>query len=347
VFPVANKLWLYALFSLPLVILFFVLVLRQTRKTMALFGNAALMEKLSASVNRTGRIWKVILLVIVLAFLILALARPKWGTQEGIINREGQDILIALDVSTSMLAEDIQPNRLKKAKSEINSLISYLEEQSKGDRVGLIAFSGKAFLQCPLTLDYPAVKMFLEDMGPERMPVQGTQIDLAIETAMSAFVEKEIQNKILILITDGEEHNGKAFELAKTAATQNIRIYTVGVGSGQGSPIPLFDSHGNQTGYKKDRSGEVVMTKLDELTLEKIALETKAKYYRALPGQFELGKIYEEIDKMEKKTTQSQQYSRMKDQFQWFIGIALVLLLIETSIPDRKKTRKEWKGRFK
>ncbi|MBN1780112.1 VWA domain-containing protein [bacterium] len=310
---------------------------------MARFGNLAMIEKLAASVSRPAQIFKSGLIVFATGLILLALARPQFGTKLRTMKREGQDMIIALDVSASMLAEDIKPNRLEKAKHEISSIIDRLE----GDRIGLIAFSGKAFVQCPLTLDYAAAKMFLEYMEPDLIPVPGTKIDEAIQKAVDSFVEKERKHKVLILITDGEEHDGKAEETAKAAASQGIVIYTVGIGSFQGVPIPVYDSRGNRTAdVKRDRRGEVVMTKLDEVTLEKIALETGGKYYRATPGEAELDQIYESVSQMEKKTLASQQFAQYEDRFQFFVGFAFIILILEIAIPERKRIRREWKGRF-
>ncbi|MCJ7813374.1 VWA domain-containing protein, partial [bacterium] len=235
-----------------------------------------------------------------------------------------------------------KPNRLEKAKHEISSLIDKLQ----GDRIGLIAFSGKAFVQCPLTLDYGAAKMFLDMMEPELIPVPGTALSEAINKAITSFVEKERKYKVLILITDGEGHIGEPVEMAKSASKEGVVIYCVGIGSSQGVPIPLNDERGNRTGYKKDRNGEVVMTKLDELTLEKIALETAGKYYRASTGEVELEKIYNDLADMEKKELASQQFSQYEDRFQGLVGLALFFLVLEILIPERRRENKEWKGRF-
>ena len=240
------------------------------------------------------------------------------------------------------MAEDIKPNRLEKAKHEIGTLI----DQLQGDRVGLIAFAGKAFVQCPLTLDYGAAKMFLDVMEPDLIPVPGTALGEAIQKAVTAFVEKERKHKVLILITDGEDHMGKPLEMAKASAKEGVVIYGVGIGSLKGVPIPLYDGRGISTGFKKDRQGEVVMTKLDELTLQKIALETNGNYYRASPGEVELKKIYDDILKMEKKALTSQQYAQYEDQFQILTGIALFFLILEVLVSERKKLKKEWRGRF-
>ncbi len=334
--------WLYGLFLIPLLGLFFIYAFRRKRKAMAVFGNPKLMAILAGSVSHKRRVWKAILILFSLTFLILALSRPQWGTKMRTVKREGQDILIALDVSTSMLAEDIKPNRLEKAKHAIAALIDLF----RGDRVGLIAFSGKAFVQCPLTLDYGAVKMFLDAMNPDVIPVPGTVIGEAILKAVESFSKTERKHKVLILITDGEDHAGDPVKASKLASNEGVVIYTVGIGSPEGVPIPLKDERGNPTGFKKTRNGEVVITKLDEVTLEKIALETGGKYYRATPSEMELKKIYEEILKMEKKTLQSREFEQYEEQFQSLLGMALFCLVLELLISDRRKIKREWRGRF-
>jgi len=333
---------LYLLILIPCLIIFFIYSFSQKRKAIKRFGNSDLMKHLTRSVSKKRQIWKTVIMTSAILSLILSLARPQIGTKLRTVSREGQDIMIALDVSLSMLAEDIKPNRLAKAKHEIATFIDNL----KGDRVGLIAFAGKPFVQCPLTLDYGAAKMFLDTMEPDIIPVPGTAIAGAIEKAIESFDQKEGKHKVLILITDGEDHVGKPVETAKIASKEGIVIYCVGIGSLQGVPIPVYDSRGNRTGYKKDRNGEVVMTKLDELTLEKIALETGGKYYRATPGEVELSKIYDEIFKMEKKKLRSKQYAQFEDRFQILLGFSIFLLILEYLIPERRKIKKEWKGRF-
>ena len=341
-FRFAFSHFLYLLGLIPVLILFFIYAFRMKRKAMAQFGNMILVQKLTSSVSKKRQIWKTILLILAFLFIILTFARPQLGTKLRTVKREGQDIMIALDVSLSMLAEDIKPNRLEKAKHEIGSLIEKLE----GDRVGLIAFAGKAFIQCPLTLDYGAARMFLDVMEPDLIPVPGTAIGEAILKAITSFVEKERKHKVLILITDGEEHVGKPVEIATAASKEGVVIYCVGIGSSQGVPIPLTDANGNRIGFKKDRNGEVVMTKLDELTLEKIALETGGKYYRASPGEVELNKIYDDISDMEKKALASQQFAQYEDRFQVLLGFALFILVLEVVLPERRRVKKEWKGRF-
>jgi Ca-activated chloride channel family protein len=341
-FRFANHYWLYALALVPALAAFFIWTFRQKRKALARFGNLMLLERLSRSTSRRRQIAKAAMLVGAVFVLLLALARPQLGTKLRTVTREGQDVVIALDVSRSMLAEDIQPSRLEKAKHEIASLIDRLS----GDRVGLVAFAGRAFVQCPLTLDYGAARMFLDFMGPDLVPVPGTALAEAIRKSTDAFVEKERKHKVLILITDGEDHEGEPMEAAKEAAKEGVVIYTVGIGSPQGVPIPEADASGYRTGFKKDRNGQVVMTKLDDVTLEKIALETGGKYYRASTGEAELKQIADDISKMEKKGLASQQFVQFEDRFQSLVGVALMLLVLEAAVSDRRRLRKEWRGRF-
>jgi len=334
--------FLYLLLIVPALIAFFVFAFRRKRKALALFGSLDLMRLLSASVSRKRQIWKAAILIIAVFFLVLALARPQFGTKMKTVKREGQDIVIAIDVSLSMMAEDIKPNRLEKAKHEIGTMI----DKFQGDRVGLVAFAGKAFVQCPLTLDYGAAKMFLDAMDPSLIPRPGTAVGEAITRSVSCFSAQERKHKILILITDGEDHIGDPLEAAKAAAKEGVVIYTVGIGSLEGVPIPTADERGYSTGFKKNREGGVVMTKLDELSLEKIALETGGKYYRATPGEAELNRIYDDILKMEKKSLSSKQFEQYEERFQGLVGIAMFLLALEVLIPERRRVKKEWAGRF-
>jgi Ca-activated chloride channel family protein len=334
--------FLYLLAAVPALIAFFIYAFGRKRKALALFGNLDLVKLLSASVSRKRQVWKAAVLVIAVLFLVIALARPQFGTKMRTVKREGQDIVVALDVSLSMLAEDIKPNRLEKARHEISTMI----DKFQGDRVGLVAFAGKAFVQCPLTLDYGAAKMFLDAMEPGLIPTPGTAVGEAITRSVSCFSAQERKHKILILITDGEDHVGEPLEAAKSAAKEGVVIYTVGIGSLEGVPIPVTDEKGYSTGFKKNREGGVVMTKLDELTLEKIALETGGKYYRATPGEAELNRIYDDILKMEKKNLSSKQFEQYEERFQGLVGIALFLLALEVLIPERKRVKKAWAGRF-
>ncbi|OGF63293.1 MAG: hypothetical protein A2Y62_00470 [Candidatus Fischerbacteria bacterium RBG_13_37_8] len=341
-FRFANETWLYALFMVPVIIIFFLLVQRSKRKAMQRFGNLKLMDKLMIAYSPRRQKLKIVLIILSLICFIVALARPQIGTKLEEVKRKGVDIFLAIDVSLSMSAEDIKPNRLEKAKHAVAKLINNL----KGDRVGLIIFSGQAFVQCPLTLDYSAAKMFLGTVEPGIVPVPGTAIGSAIDMAIGSFVQAERKHKVIILITDGEDTIEDPLKAAERAEKEGIVIYTVGVGSMQGVPIPVYNERGTYSGFKKDKDDNVVTSKLDQLTLEKIALQTNGKYYAATASEMELDKIYDEINKMEKKELSSRIYSQFEDRFQYFLGIGLIFLLMETFIPERKRVKIEWKGRF-
>ena len=337
-----NLLYMHFLWLIPVLIVFYIFVFRWKKKAMARFGSLELIQKLSLSISRKRQIWKIVLIIIAVAFLVLALAKPQIGTKLEQVKREGVNILVATDVSLSMKAEDIKPNRLEKAKHAVAKFIDLLQ----GDRVGLIAFAGEAFVQCPLTLDYGAAKMFLDIMDTDLIPTPGTAIGEAILLATKTFEQRERKHKVLVLITDGEDHAGEPLKAAEIAEKEGIFIYTVGVGSVGGDPIPLYNESGRNIGFKKNREGQVVTSKLDELTLEKIALQTGGKYYRASGSESELSKIYDEISKMEKKELASLKFSQYEDQFQYLLIFAIVLIAIEFFISERKKVKAEWRGRF-
>jgi Ca-activated chloride channel family protein len=337
-----NQEYLYALLLLPVLLAFFLWSRRRKRKALERFGNLHLLDKLMVSYSPARQRLKMFLVLASLFFFLIALARPQIGTKLEEVKRRGIDIIVAVDVSLSMLAEDIKPNRLEKAKHEVAGLINRLE----GDRIGLIVFAGEAFVQCPLTLDYGAAKMFLDIMDPGLIPVQGTAIGGAMEKAILAFEQKERKHKVLILITDGEDTVEDPLKAAEAAEKEGIVIYPVGIGSPQGVPIPIYNSTGTRSGFKKDSDGNVVTSKLDQLTLEKIALQTNGRYYGATASEMELGRIYGEIEKMETKELSSRIFSQYEDRFQYFLAIGLLLLLAEAVYPERRRVKMEWKGRF-
>ncbi|MFC1620856.1 VWA domain-containing protein [Candidatus Omnitrophota bacterium] len=325
--------YLNFLLLIPALAVFFILVSIRKKRALEVFGDRDLLQRLSVSKSVAREKASRILILIAACFLIIALARPQIGTRLTMSKRQGVDVMIAIDVSSSMMAQDIKPNRLEKAKLEVASLIDKL----KGDRVGILTFSGKSFIQCPLTLDYNAAKMFLGIVEPGMIPRPGTAIGDAIDKAAEAFVKKQRKHKVLVLLTDGEDHETNPINSAKEAKKQGIVIYTIGIGTSKGEPIPLIGKSGNVTGYKKDNAGEVIMTKLDHAALQKIALLTDGKYYNASPGEFELDKIYGEISKMQKKELSSRLFTQYEDRFQYFLGIALLLLCIEFAMGDRKR----------
>lgn len=320
---------------LPLLIVFYWFVFRMKRKAKERFGNLALIEKLSLSFSPKRQRWKLAFILLGIFFLLFSLARPQLGTKLTLMKREGVDIVIAIDVSLSMMAEDIKPNRLEKAKQEVNGLISRM----KGDRVGLVAFAGVSFIQCPLTLDYSAAKMFLDIIDVNLIPQPGTAIGEAIRTSIKAFNQKERKYKVLILLTDGEDHDSDPLGAAEEASKEGIRIYTIGIGSVVGEPIPFKDKQGQVSGFKKDQEGSVVVSRLDESTLQKIALTTGGKYYHATSGEMELDKIYDDISKMEKKELEGRLMTQYEDRYQYFLLISAVFLTIEFLLSERRSKK--------
>jgi Ca-activated chloride channel family protein len=303
------------------------------KRLLNLFGDLPLLLKNAPYISFARQRTKAVLLLVGLALVCVALARLQFGTHMEKLEREGLDIVIAVDLSNSMLARDIKPSRLEKAKQEIRSII----ERLKGDRIGLVAFAGEAFVQCPLTLDYAAARMLLGVMDQNSVSVQGTSLESAITAAQKAYSQQEKKHKVLVLLTDGEDHEGQAVEAASEARKDGIRIYTVGIGSPAGEPIPVIDRKGEQVGFKKDRQGEVIVSKLDEATLQKIALETGGKYYNATAGELELDRIFEEISTMEKKELEGTLVTRYDDRYQWPILLALIFIAAEFFVSERKK----------
>jgi Ca-activated chloride channel family protein len=331
----ASPQFLYFLLLVPALIAGFVWSGRRRAGLIRSFGNPDLLERIGSAVHPPRRRLKQVFFVLAVFFLVLALARPQWGASLTPIKREGVDLVVVLDVSLSMLAQDIKPSRLEKAKHELSKLLDLL----KGDRVAIVAFAGTSFTLCPLTLDYQAAKMFLQTLNPGVIPEPGTAIADAIRTGAANFDPKSKKFKALVLLTDGENlREGKEQDpvaAAEKAAEQGVVIYTVGIGGSRGEPIPLVNEQG-EVAYKRDPRGQPVMSKLDEESLRKIALAAGGKYYHATPEEMELTKIYEAISGMEKKTFEEQYHVQYEDRFQWPLLIAVLLLFAEAVIPERK-----------
>ncbi len=313
--------------------LFVFWALARKRRLLSLFGDLPLIMKNAPYISFARQKSKALLLLVGLVFATLALARLQFGTHLELLSREGIDIIVALDVSNSMLAQDMKPNRLSKAKQEILGIVDRLE----GDRIGLVAFAGEAFAQCPLTLDYSAARFLLGAMDNLSVSIQGTSVSSAIEMAGKMFDQQQKMHKVLLLLTDGEDHERGAVEVAELARKQGIKIYTVGIGNPAGEPIPIIDRTGKQVGFKKDENGEVVVTKLDEALLQKIALSTGGKYYHATAGEMELDRIFDEISAMEKKELEGTLVTRYDDRFQWPLLLAMLLIIGEFFVPERKR----------
>ncbi len=328
----ANPTYLYLLLLIPLLGLLMIFSARLRRRQLEAIGDPRLVRRLTDSLIPGRRRWKNVLLLLAIAFLVVGLADPQMGTKLEEVKRQGVDIFVALDVSNSMLAEDVAPNRLERAKHEVMQFINQLQ----GDRIGLIPFAGIAFVHCPLTLDYEAAKIFLNEITPDLLPLPGTAIAEAIETARRSFVAKEKKHKVLIIITDGEDHEADPVAAAKKAAEDGVIIYTIGIGSTKGAPIPVYDKVGNRIGYKRDRQGQIVTTRLNPVILQQIAGAGHGKFYLATGRENELQKIYSEIARMEKKELGMREYTQFEDHFQPFLLIALVLLILEFIISERK-----------
>jgi len=326
--------YLYLLWILPAMVLLAVYSFRKKDQLLRLFADTELWDRLMPDVHRRRQTFKFLLLLAAVGLLLTSLLRPRWGFHWEEIKRKGVDIIVAIDVSESMLAEDIQPDRLERAKREITDLVGML----RGDRVGLIAFAGAAFLECPLTLDYGSFRIFLDYLDTELIPVPGTAIGEAIQTAIRSFSTERRTSKALILITDGEDHPGQAEKAAEAAKEKGIRIFTIGIGSEEGAPIPLPGGKGD---FKKDRKGQVVLSKLQETALQKIALTTGGSYVRSVSGDMDLKKIYEEEirGKMEAGELKSTKKRRWEERFQWFLFGSILLLALESILPDRKRPR--------
>jgi Ca-activated chloride channel family protein len=325
--------WLWGLAALPLLLGFLVWIWRARARLAARFADGVLWKQLAGEEPVAARRWKPILFILAVALMIVGLAGPQWGARAVMLQRRGLDIVIALDVSRSMLAADVKPNRLERAKREISGILDRLA----GDRIGLVVFSGDAFVQCPLTLDASAARMLLDAVGVNSGGRPGTIIAEAIETAIGMYEQNERQFKILILVTDGEGHEGDPLAAAQKAAEAGIRIYTVGIGTPQGEPIPEFDERGNQIGFKKDENGQVVLSKLDEVTLQKVALATNGHCFRAGPAQMELDALFDELSTLEKKEMEGRLFTEFEQRFHYFLIPAFLLLAVEMALPARPR----------
>ena len=319
---------------IPVVALFLFWVHKKRQKTLAQLGNPRLIARLSANIYWNGRRWRRILRLAALALLIIAAARPQWGSEVREIEQEGLQVIVALDVSQSMLAEDIKPSRLDRAKLEIADLTERLD----GDEIGLVLFSGASFVQVPLTTDYLTALNYLESAGPDIISRPGTVIGEAIQTATNAFDTSLNNQKVLIVMTDGEYQETDPLAAAQAAADEGILIYTIGFGTPEGEPVPETNQYGDIVGYKQDQNGQVVLSKLDESSLQTVAQTGGGKYYRATAGGGELDSLLGEIDNLQRAQLASRFETTYIERFQIFLALALAALLISEFIPDRKSS---------
>uniref|UniRef100_UPI00404AE6EB VWA domain-containing protein n=1 Tax=Gelidibacter sp. TaxID=2018083 RepID=UPI00404AE6EB len=326
-----EKIWFWALLVIPVILLLFLILQFWKYKTQQKFADKALLKKLSPNRSLFKSVLKILVLCLAFACITIALVNPKIGTKFETVKREGVDIVFAVDVSKSMLAEDIAPNRLEKSKQLVTQIINNLAS----DRVGIIAYAGKAFPQLPITTDYAAAKMFLQSMNTDMLSSQGTAINEAINLAKTYYDDDDQTNRILIIISDGEDHGTDAAQVAEEAAEEGIRIFTIGVGSTSGGPIPE-KRNGIILNYKKDNNGETVITRLDETTLKGIADEANGEYINGNNTTKVVEEIKDLLIKMDKKEFEAKQFADFESQFQWFLAAAILLLFLDIFLLDRK-----------
>lgn len=325
-----DSLWL--LWLLPALGAFYVYSFRTKTRLLRRFAEPAMLARLTAGVSRPRQVLKALLVMVGVLACVLALAGIRWGFTWEEVKREGVDIVVALDVSDSMLVEDAESggslSRLERAKREITDLLRLLE----GDRIGLVAFAGTAFVECPLTLDYGAAEIFLDSIDTDLIPVKGTDLADAIQVSLEAFEGGTHNSRAVILITDGEDHSGAALAAADKAKIDGVRIFTIGIGRDEGAPIPAPGG-----GFRRDRRGEIVLSRLDEKTLQKIALETGGRYVRSVTGDVDLEQIYAQGIKavLEDQDLGSRRRQRWEERFQWLVALALFALMAEPLITDR------------
>ena len=332
-FRFANPDFLYLLLLLPVMLILFIISSVRRKRSIRKLGDQKLVSELLPELSEIRPLVKFMLMMIVLISTIIALARPQFGSKIEDVKKEGVEVIIALDVSNSMLAEDIQPNRLTRAKQAISRLVDNLGN----DKIGLIVFAGDAYTQIPVTTDYVSAKMFLSSIGPEMVPQQGTAIGAAISLGIRSFTPGENKSKALIIITDGENHEDDPVSAAGEASKAGIVIHTIGIGSEQGVPVPV--TSGNRRDFMKDRDGNTVITRLNEEILRNVALSGNGNYVRASNSNIGLDEIYGEIRKMKQEELESTVYTEYNDQFQIFAAIAAFLVILEFLIMDRKNRR--------
>ena len=324
---------LHFLWLLPVVGLALLAHHRQRAKALARFAEPELLGRLTGRIIPGMRAAKVALTLAALGLMIFALAGPRWGSRYQEVTQKGVDIVLLADVSPSMMVEDVKPNRLERARREILDFLKVVQ----GDRVGLVAFSGAAYVQCPLTLDYAALEMFLQALGPELITTAGTDLGAAIETGLSAFDPKAETDKVVLLITDGEDNEGRGLEAARKAAGKGVKIFVFGVGEAAGGPVP----GGGQGGFKKDEQGKMVLSRMDEESLRQIAAETGGTYVRSVAGDLDLDVLY--FDGIRSRTTaqtlKSGKIRIEEERFFLFLLPALLLLLIEGFLAERRAFR--------
>ncbi|WP_298779253.1 VWA domain-containing protein [uncultured Polaribacter sp.] len=326
-----EPIYFYLLAIIPIMIVIFLLVLWWKKRTQRKFSNPDLLEKLAPNSSTFKSILKLIMLLLGIAFLVISLVNPKMGSKLKTVKREGVDIVFALDVSRSMLAEDIAPNRLEKAKQIISKIINKLGS----DRVGIIIYAGNSYPLLPITTDHAAANMFLQNANPDLVSSQGTAINEALELAKTYYNNDEQTNRYLIIISDGEDHQEETKQVAQNLTNDGVKIYTIGVGTEKGGPIPMR-LNGSMIGYKKDNKGETVITQRKPEVLKDIADAADGKYIDGNVTENPVKEISEIIANAQKSEFETTQFSDYKDQFQWFLAIGILFLVLDIFLFDKK-----------
>ncbi|RMA66134.1 VWA domain-containing protein [Ulvibacter antarcticus] len=330
-YQLEQPIYFYVLIAIPVVVVLFLLVVVWKNRTQTKFADYTLLKKLSPNRSVFKSVLKVLVVCLAIACMSFALVNPKIGTKLETVKREGVDVVFAIDVSKSMLAEDIAPNRIEKSKQLVSQIINSLA----GDRIGIIGYAGSAFPQVPITTDFSSAKLFLSGMNTDMVSSQGTAINEAIRMAQTYYNDEEQTNRVLFLVSDGEDHEGNVAAIASEANKMGIRIFTIGVGTLQGAPIPL-KRNGVLQSYKRDQNNEQVITRLGEETLKEIANAADGEYINGTNTKEVVDKVRDILNGMDKKEFDSKQFTDFKDQFQWFLGGALFLLIIDLLLLERK-----------
>ncbi len=328
-FEFANPKYLQLFWLLPIVLLLFMIGRYVDSQKIKKLGKPEIIEQLMPERSKLRPIYKFIVWILAFSMIIILLARPRYGVRTEELRKKGLELVIALDVSNSMLAQDIKPNRLTAAKQSITQLINRLTN----DRISLIVFAGEAFTQLPMTNDYGAARMFIQVVDPSLVSVQGTDISTALKRAAASFSETDIRNKAIIIVSDGEDHEDKALDLAKEIADKGIRIFTVGVGSPEGTPIPSPTRPGD---FHRDAQGNTVITRLNEGMLQQMAVIGNGAYIRATGARFGLNEIFDELQRMEKGEVVGKVFAEYEEQYVFVAAFALILLVVELIIAERK-----------
>lgn len=326
-----EKKYLYLLIIIPILVLIFLFNLYWKRKKQKEFGDLKLVKKLSPEKSVFKSTLKISVFLLALACLILGLVNPKLGTKVETVKRQGIDIVFAIDVSKSMLAEDVAPNRLEKSKQIVSQIINQLGS----DRIGVVAYAGSAFPVLPLTTDYSVAKMFLQSMNPGMVSSQGTSLDEAIQMSASYFDEDSKTSKLVIMISDGEDHSEGVEDVSEEANKNGLKIITIGVGTEKGGPIPL-KRNGVVESFQRDQNDEVVVTKLNETTLKEIAKNTKGGYINGNNTKEVIDYVKNALDNIEKTEFESKQFANYQSQFQWLLGFAFFLFFLDIFFLEKK-----------